>query len=370
MNFDKGVGLKVNDEERLIRYNSLQYSVIRNMNSDALMSENLRLLYVAVTRAKQQFISFVCLKNPADYINKLSKKIVGGYISPIVIKKISCDADLLLMTALIHRDGGKLRALCDSKVDFDTAFDFDYKIQFMSDSEEIEAPEDEAVQADDEIISQLEKRLSFSYSGSELSSFASKRSASELDDRERGYLYFAKSKPAFLMKDELTPAQKGTAMHAFMQFCDYNLAKADIDVEIKRLCESSYLSDIQAKSLNRDKLKKLFESDFAKRMFESDKIYREIRVESFVKASELENTDFDDEILVQGIADCVFEENGELVLVDYKTDYVKNEDELLNQYKMQIGFYVKAVSKTLGKPVKEAMLYSFSLDKPCVYKLI
>ena len=370
MNFDKGVGLKINDEERLIRYNSLQYSVIRNMNSCALMSENLRLLYVAVTRAKQQFISFVTLKEPEKHINNLSQKIVGGFISPIVINKIINDGDLLLLTALIHRDGSKLRALCDSKIDFDTAFDFDYKIEFMGDSEEIEAPEVEEIQADESIVSQLEEKLSFRYNGAELSSFASKRSASELDDRERGYLYFAKSKPAFLMKDELTPAQKGTAMHAFMQFCDYKKAKSDLEAEIERLTELSYLSDIQAKSLNRKKLKKLFESDFAKRMFESDRIYREIRVESFVKASELEKTEFDDEILVQGIADCVFEENGELVLVDYKTDYVRDEDELLNQYKMQIGFYVKAISKTLGMPVKEAMLYSFSLDKPCVYKLI
>ena len=64
----------------------------------------------------------------------------------------------------------------------------------------------------------------------------------------------------------------------------------------------------------------------------------------------------------------VFEENGELVLVDYKTDYVKNENELLDLYKNQIAFYKSAVAKTLKMPVKEAVLYSFCLDKPCLYK--
>ena len=73
-------------------------------------------------------------------------------------------------------------------------------------------------------------------------------------------------------------------------------------------------------------------------------------------------------MLIQGIADCVFEENGELVLVDYKTDRVSSEEELLDLYKNQIAFYRKAVEKTLKKPVKEAVLYSFALNKICIYK--
>lgn len=103
-------------------------------------------------------------------------------------------------------------------------------------------------------------------------------------------------------------------------------------------------------------------------MFGSDNIYREIKVSSFVPVNEIEETDYTDEVLIQGIADCVFEENGELVLVDYKTDRVDSEEELLERYKNQIAFYKKAVEKTLNKPVKEALLYSFSLNKVCIYK--
>ena len=64
------------------------------------------------------------------------------------------------------------------------------------------------------------------------------------------------------------------------------------------------------------------------------------------------------------------EENGELVLVDYKTDRATDEEELLDRYKNQIAFYKYAVSKTLNKPVKEAMLYSFYFGKCCKYKKI
>ena len=103
-------------------------------------------------------------------------------------------------------------------------------------------------------------------------------------------------------------------------------------------------------------------------MFGSNNIYREIKVSSFVPVNEIEETNYTDEVLIQGIADCVFEENGELVLVDYKTDRVDSEEELLERYKNQIAFYKKAVAKTLNKPVKEALLYSFSLNKVCIYK--
>ena len=124
----------------------------------------------------------------------------------------------------------------------------------------------------------------------------------------------------------------------------------------------------QAKSLDRKKLSAFFNGTFAERMFGSAHIYREIKVSSFVPVNEIEKTDYTDEVLIQGIADCVFEENGELVLVDYKTDRADSEEELIDKYKNQIAFYKKAVAKTLMKPVKEAVLYSFSLNKVCIYK--
>ena len=77
--------------------------------------------------------------------------------------------------------------------------------------------------------------------------------------------------------------------------------------------------------------------------------------------------DSDEKVLVRGISDCVFEESGELILVDYKTDRVKSEKELLERYRNQIAFYSKVVSKTLQKPVKKAVLYSFYLSKVCEY---
>ena len=132
----------------------------------------------------------------------------------------------------------------------------------------------------------------------------------------------------------MTAAQKGTAMHTFMQFCDYTAAKSDLTAEIQRLTNSGYITEKQAQSLDKDRLNAFFNGDFAKRMFDSRRIYRELKVSSFVPANELEDTDYTDKVLVQGIADCVFEEQDGLVLVDYKTDRVSNQQELLDRYKI------------------------------------
>ncbi|MBQ7740660.1 MAG: helicase-exonuclease AddAB subunit AddA [Eubacterium sp.] len=367
LNNELGIGLKVNNEEKLYRYNSIQYSGIKALNSRDLMSENLRVLYVAITRAKEQFITFASYKNINDKIDKLSGKIIDGRISPYVVKKASSDAELLIMTALLHKDADVLRDCCAVNIPSDTDFCFDLSVDIIGDKFEKKESAIETVNADEELVNRIKEKLSFEYKRTELSSYSSKLNASSLDKREQSYKFFASKKPSFISDGKLTGAEKGTAMHEFMQYCDYNNAKVDLEGEIKRIYDEGYLSEIQCASLNREKLKAFFNSALAKRMFKSKNLYREFKISSFVPISELEESEFNDRVLIQGIADCVFEEDGELVLVDYKTDYVKDEKELLNLYKNQINFYKNAVSKTLNMRVKEAMLYSFSLSKECIY---
>lgn len=366
-----GIGIKVNNEELLCRYNSLQYTCIKSVNFYASMSENLRVLYVAVTRAKEQFITFAAFKNGTygDHINALSSKLCCNKITPLSVKGINNDGDLILLCALLHKDGKILRDCCENDIK-PLGSDFDFKLDIKVLSCEIENNEfkQEKVLPDEELVKQIQEKLSFKYERSQLATFASKRAASALDEREQSYKYFASSKPAFLSDGGMTAAEKGTAMHTFMQYCDYSNAKTDLESEINRLKDNGYIMPEQAKSLDRKKLKSLFDGEFARRIFNSDKIYREIKVSSFVPVNQIEDTQYSEPVLIQGIADCVFEENGELVLVDYKTDRVKNEGELLDLYKNQISFYKSAVEKTLKKPVKEAVLYSFELNKICIYK--
>ena len=368
LNTDYGLGIRCHNEELMYQYKTIPYAVIKDKNTVELMSESLRVLYVAMTRAKEQFITFITCDNIDSKIKRLSSNIINGKINPYLCRKISCDADFFLMCAMLHSDGEILRNYADKEFgkkqcDFPLSIEITEEIDVENKQTEIEY-----VEAVDDILREIDNKLDYSYSRQELAGISSKLTASALDSADRGFEYITSAKPSFMSKNGLSPAQRGTAMHTFMQFCSYENAENDLEGEIKRLVNNGFLTDIQAESLDRKKLNTFFKGEFAGRMFSSDKIYREIKVSSFLKANDVYETSFDDNILVQGIADCVFEEKDGLVLVDYKTDAVKSEEELLEKYKKQIMFYKGAVSKTLGKPIKEAVLYSFSLDRICYYK--
>lgn len=363
-----GIGLKIHNEEMLYNYSTIPYAVIKNLNKYSLMSENLRVLYVALTRAKEQFLTFITVDKLESKIKRLAAKLSDVGINPYQCRTVSCDGDFILLSALMHQNGGKLRAFSDTAVKT-TAADFPLDIEIVDSVEEIEEESQaEKAQPNYEIISQIDEKISYEYENRALAAVSAKRTASSLDDSVKGFDYFASSKPAFMNDGGMTPGEKGTAMHSFMQFCDYKNAKNNLEAEILRLTDKAFITAEQAESLSREELSTLFNSSFAERMFNSDRLYREFKISSFVKLRDIEDIDSDEKILVQGISDCIFEENGELVLVDYKTDRVKNENQLLNMYKNQISFYRNAVSKALGKKVKEAVLYSFKLGKVCCYK--
>lgn len=363
-----GLGIKCHNEEKMYQYKPLPYTVIKDKNSTEMMSENLRVLYVAMTRAKEQFITFITCENLESKINRLSSIIIDGKINPYLARKINCDGDLLLICMLFHKDAEKLREFSSNIIPL-ISVDFKLDLEITNELELEETNQDiEFVEPNKEIIKQIGEKLSFKYDRMELENISSKLAASSLDNIENSFEYITSSKPSFLNKTGLTPAQRGTAMHTFMQFCDYSNSKNDIEGEILRLLNSGYITSEQADALDREKLNAFFSGDFAKRIFSADKIYREIKISSYVKASEIFDTNFDDKILVQGIADCVFEEKGKLVLVDYKTDAVADEAELISRYSRQIDFYAKALEKALNMPVCETFLYSFHLGRACRYK--
>ncbi|MCC8073921.1 MAG: helicase-exonuclease AddAB subunit AddA [Clostridiales bacterium] len=368
LNSEFGLGIKCHNEEGMYQFESLAYAVLKHKNTTEFMSEKMRVLYVAVTRAKEQFIAFITCDDIMKKAVKLSGDITSFGISPSFCRKAMCDADFLLICSLLHKDGSVFGINSFEKISkYKSSFPLDIKI-FDGDDDEHFQNEIKFADPDEDIIKQIESKLSFSYKRSTLSAFSSKLTASSLDDEDYNFEYLTSTKPAFLNKGGLTPAQRGTAMHTFMQFCDYKNAKENLEDEISKLLEKGFLNKEQCDSLDRKKLTDFFTSSFANRIFTSNNIYRELKVSTFVKASEIYDTDFEDAVLIQGIADCVFEENDQLILVDYKTDRVNTPEELLDRYKNQIAFYKTAVSRVLNKPVSESVLYSFHLGKICSYK--
>ena len=195
---------------------------------------------------------------------------------------------------------------------------------------------------------------------------SAKRAASDGSERGINREYFASSRPAFMSSGGLTPAQRGTATHKFMQFSDYAAARADIESELARLVDGGFLSEDEGKAVNIGAAKRFFLSSLAERIFASNNVMREKKFAALFPAKffypELTGEAAEEKIVVQGIADCVFVEDGKLVIVDYKTDTGVDAEALLDRYSAQLGIYREALSQALGMPVKETLLYSFFMN--------
>ena len=363
-----GLATKCHQEEGYFDYPTLPLEVVKRESRLAAMSENLRVLYVAMTRAKSQFISFASVRSLESRVKTLAAYMQQGKPLPHLCSKLLYDSDFLLMSALCHPDGGALREMATVDVPVHPA---DFALQVVFHTPETEAPVQTAERetaADPRIVEQIREKLDYTYPYAALSKVSGKRNASALDEAVFTGAYVARSVPAFLQPDGLTPAEKGTAMHTFMQYCDYAAARADLEQEIARVQSAGYLRPEEAHALDRQKLTAFFTGPFGARVFGAKAVYRELKVASFLPVRALEQVDADDPVFVQGIADCVFEEPEGLVLLDYKTDRVKTEEELLARYRQQLMFYKTAVARTLQKPVHAVYLYSFCLSKPCEYK--
>ena len=216
------------------------------------------------------------------------------------------------------------------------------------------------------VLALLDRRLGWQDPYAPLYGVFSKRSVSQLAHGEAVDTGDLTARPAFLQADGLTAAEKGTALHAFMQYADYASAAADADGEIDRLVQAAFLTPAQAKAIDRQRLARFFAGPLYARMAASPRVLREQRFLAALPVTRLDPqlpARFADEtVVVQGIADCVFEEDGRLVIVDYKTDRVSQPAQLVERYAAQLRLYGELLGADLGLPVKELLLYSFALN--------
>ena len=177
--------------------------------------------------------------------------------------------------------------------------------------------------------------------------------------------------PDFILQKEaaITGTDRGTLYHKVLELLDLTrvYSKEELLLDIHRMVQDNRMKEADVKKLKLDYIFKFTQSDVAQRMRkaqQSGKLYREKQFVMGIEASKmLQSIDSDELILIQGIIDVFFEEEGELVLLDYKSDIIENSEQLVNRYKVQLDYYRKALEQMLQKKVKEILLYSLHLGK-------
>ena len=362
-----GIGLRLRNMDTMEKHDTLPFLGVRAARRQNDRAEELRVWYVALTRAREKLIMVACYSDLGAKLERLEMRLTDGpTLLPATLLRTQAPADWLLMAALRHPSFAPLRQNVAPVDSLPAQEPFALRLPDPSLlPEDATAATADTAQPDEDLCRILRPRFAYRYPYEALAAVPAKVAASALSHQALSREHIATQRPAFLQKNGLTAAQKGTALHTFMQFADYTAAAADPTAEAARLVRDGFMTAAQAAVLPTDKLMGFFGSSLYARMAASPDCRREfhftVNVPAATVAPHVETTE--ETVVVQGIADCVFREGDGLTLLDYKTDRVKTPEELAQRYRSQLTFYKRALEPILGLPVTQAVLYSFHLEQ-------
>lgn len=379
---DSHAGLGIRKRSGQLKYGTFPHLAVGIEMEGSRIAEELRVLYVALTRAKEKLIVVSSQCNTEKYLNGLYSKIVfGNIIEPYTVKNCRSISDWICLCALVHPSLNSLRKsidssaavlACDNAISdwtFNLVKDDDFLYGAADDAQESTetAPDSEPCDTFD-YLALLKKNLSFKYKNAEILSLPQKVSASDIA-HEQNNDYFEKIllKPSFINQDTSSAVERGTAHHKFLQYCSFEKAKSDIEGEVSRLVDLGVLSVEQADSIDRAAVTKFMTSNLVSRILKSPGVMREERFTAKLRPSlifdEYKSIKTDALVIIQGAVDLAFEEDGKLVIVDYKTDRVGDIQKLKKLYAKQLMLYREAMRQSTELEIKECILYSVHLNE-------
>ena len=356
-----GIGPEYINYDRRITYPTMAKEAIKIVLKEENLSEEMRILYVALTRAKEKLIisgvssmeiSQSLLLNKDNGANSSSKK-----LSPTMLLNCRSFLDWILLV-IRHNSKDVINNVVD--------------IHYHQKEEVLAETIAENIQVEEK-QNELTNEIEYKYENT--INIPSKLSVTQLkqNNKQNEYLRL-NTAPKFLNEDiKLSGAQIGTTIHYIIQKLENRRYSLE---QIKELVifmqNNNMITKIQADSIDINKILNFTKSEIFNRMITAKQIYKETPFYINISSNEIyEGTD--ENILVQGIIDCYFiDKDNKLVLIDYKTDYIKNngEKELIEKYKEQLELYKKALEMSLQRDIDEIYIYSTCLDKEVLVPML
>jgi len=391
MHQELGFGIKRFEPEKRVVYETAARRLIGERITREGLSEELRVLYVALTRARDKLFLVATVPDINKKIRKWASYLFFEKMPYYNLIRETTFVDWLGPCIMKHRAGKELVERGELKYSF---FNCEigkdksvWKLNIINDVfKAIESvfPEEgvnkEASEIDEKLIKRITENIRWRYPYKGASKMPANVSISELKrlyqekfelagdesrhyTAERGFEY-----PDFDDKEEIiTSSRKGTVMHALMERISF---EDDVDSDsVKNTLESmiskGLVTEKEAASVDSKKVLAFFKTDIYERIKKAYSVFKE---EPF--AMELDSReafgdkygDIDEKVLLHGIIDCYFEEDDGLVLIDYKTDRAKSSEEIKKRYKIQLDIYKMALERATGKTVKEVYIYLFDTD--------
>ena len=372
---DLGIGLGCTDAKLRTRYPTIAKRAISTKIMRESISEEMRVLYVAMTRARDRLIMTYAVKNLEGDLQDLAMRLDMSSGS-LLASSADCPGAWIIQTALTRSEAGAFFALgghpnCAHVRETPWLIAVAEADRQIAD---VSAHETTAKEISDIQLEQLSAGLQFSYKNQKATQVPSKLTATQLKGRSldleiadgtntAAVMSFRKPGAATLGKGK----EYGSAMHRALQYISYSACSniADIQNEILRLVQEELISQQQADLVDCEKLFTFFTSEQGRKICEGENVLREFKFSVLEDANKYYEGVQGEKILLQGVVDCALIESDGIIVVDFKTDYV-TEDTILStaqKYRPQVTAYADALSRIFCKPVKRAVLYFFSMDR-------
>ena len=356
-----GVGLTLRDGNKASRYKTLPYAALAQSIKAETLSEEMRILYVALTRAQDALIITVPCKNAGQELAVPALCAAAGATGAETLQGFQHWAGWLLTAALRHPAGEPLWKYTDFlPVYTDTQAPLQVCVETPPPPAEDTAPQPDAV-PDKALEQALLQNFAWQDPAALLHDIPAKVSVSAVTHAARDV---ALERPAFLQKSGLTGAERGTAIHAFLQSMPFEEAEPDLDAEVQRQLDLQLLDPDLAGVLDLEAVRPFLQGPLWRRIRQAKQVLREEPFITSLPASEIvPGASGQASVLVQGIADLVlvFEDHAEIV--DYKTDRSRDPEYYKKEYAGQLQLYRRAFALRLGVPVNRLTIYAFSLQQ-------
>ena len=334
------------------------------------LAEEMRILYVALTRAKERLVITGAVPDAAGYLIALANGTLaagggmGEQLGAFALANAKSPLDWICAALLRHPDAAEPRMLAGlsglAPLTDETRWAFSVKKPGGAEEPEEAAAEAASPEPDHSLLELLERRAAWVYPYAAAASIPAKKSVSELTHGGEGERTRFSARPTHGV---LSGAERGTALHAFMQFADFAKAERSLEDERKRLTDFGFLTEKQAAAVDLEKLAAFFQSDLYRSIKSSPIVLREYRFMQDLPAGELGYDAPDETITVQGVADCVFEAGGGLCILDYKTDRADRIEALAERYGGQLRLYKKLLALSMGREASELLIWSFHFGR-------
>jgi len=373
-----GLGVTYVDGRKRLRYPTIAKRAIMLKKTSDSLSEELRVLYVAMTRARDRLIMTYASKYMENAVVKCTSRM--DYSGDVLMaKEVSSMGEWVLQAALRRIEAGELFAI-GGRPETVTTYPSCWKIAVVQGNDEInddrEAPPEVKAKIDASTKSRLRTSLSFQYPFASATTFPSKQTATQLKGRLKDQeasqdapehkRFYAWRKPTFI-ENKTDPLAIGTATHKALQFLRLTQqpSESDLDAELSALCKQGRLTEQDLSLIDKKALSTFYHSPLGHLLMQSENVLREFKFSILVKGTDFDKDLTDDRVLLQGVVDCAIVDDDGITVIDFKTDAVTDDTVLkvADGYRLQVKAYADALSRIYCLPIKRAVLYFLRVGK-------